>query len=431
MVTHRPHRTLFAAVLTFAATAGFAAPADTASLSASDEARVADARERRSGHYADRLALFLAEAPMIEPGGVVFVGDSITEGFPLADAFKGENVINRGIGGDVVDGVIERLDVSVGALHPSKVYLMIGINNLSWATPDIPLEDFLARYEILFEGLRREAPDASIYIQSILPGRSGSWSAANSRVLDVNEGLREMAEEFGCHWVNLHPHFCDDEGLLREEFAADGVHLTISGYLQWLSVGFSDQDDVQFILNLAPRWLIANNPRRHVDKIDPPAEGDFPGSRGRNELVVYTPAYERGATGTNEFGREATVRRGVVTALGVNDSPIPADGFVVSGHLDSAVWIVTNLTPGKRVELDGDEIRVALPPVERMSPQERLRQIKVQTLERLTESEDEQVQSQGRTILQGILRLERRDSSPGTNELRALESLLTAISARE
>jgi uncharacterized lipoprotein YddW (UPF0748 family) len=86
-----------------------------------------------------------------------------------------------------------------------------------------------------------------------------------------------------------------------------------------------------------------------VAKVDPSADGPYPGNRGADELIVYTPAGGRTTTGTNNWGTEAVVRAGVVVAAGGNDTAIPADGFVVSGHGEAARWIARELVPGTPV----------------------------------------------------------------------------------
>ncbi|WP_288778754.1 phosphodiester glycosidase family protein, partial [uncultured Mitsuokella sp.] len=53
--------------------------------------------------------------------------------------------------------------------------------------------------------------------------------------------------------------------------------------------------------------------------------------RGADSLVIYNRAYGA-STGTNEYGREYIVRGGRVTDIRQNDSPIPADGVVLSVH---------------------------------------------------------------------------------------------------
>ena len=54
-------------------------------------------------------------------------------------------------------------------------------------------------------------------------------------------------------------------------------------------------------------------------------------ARGEDALVLYNHLFAA-TTGTNEFGREFIVRGGRVTAIRPANSPIPADGYVISLH---------------------------------------------------------------------------------------------------
>jgi uncharacterized lipoprotein YddW (UPF0748 family) len=91
-----------------------------------------------------------------------------------------------------------------------------------------------------------------------------------------------------------------------------------------------------------------------VDKTNP-GDREFPGGRGTNQLVVYTPEFGP-RTGTNAYGIEAVVRDGMVVRCDGNDSPIPSSGFVVSGHGKALEWIVANLSEGAEVRVDGDKL---------------------------------------------------------------------------
>lgn len=75
------------------------------------------------------------------------------------------------------------------------------------------------------------------------------------------------------------------------------------------------------------------------------------GTRGENHMVVYNPS-KGSTTGTNEYGYEVTVRDGLVTKLGGNNSGIPSDGFVVSGHGTSLDWLQSSVIIGMRAEYD-------------------------------------------------------------------------------
>lgn len=100
-----------------------------------------------------------------------------------------------------------------------------------------------------------------------------------------------------------------------------------------------------------------------VDVVDPNLENNraacgFPGCRGGGQMIIYTPAYGKPKTGTNEFGFEVTVVNGVVVAQEGSDSAIPEeDGFVISGHGASRDWLIANAPIGAKIMVheDGEE----------------------------------------------------------------------------
>lgn len=91
-----------------------------------------------------------------------------------------------------------------------------------------------------------------------------------------------------------------------------------------------------------------------VNKVDP-IEKEFPGGRGADELVVYTPLFGD-STGTNSYGIEAVVFENRIQSVGGNNLEIPKNGFVISGHGASLQWISKELFPGIEVKLNGSEL---------------------------------------------------------------------------
>ncbi|HEY6103216.1 MAG TPA: phosphodiester glycosidase family protein, partial [bacterium] len=69
--------------------------------------------------------------------------------------------------------------------------------------------------------------------------------------------------------------------------------------------------------------------------------------RRADELILYRPIFDE-STRTNAFGAEAAVVNGVVTAVEDlrGNTPIPRDGFVLSGHGRARQWILQMLRPG-------------------------------------------------------------------------------------
>ncbi len=114
--------------------------------------------------------------------------------------------------------------------------------------------------------------------------------------------------------------------------------------------------DAYYQFTPASNEIIFNQSMFKVDIIDPMISTNFkganyPGLRGSNQLVVYTPAFGL-KTGTNEFGTEAIVEGNTVSSLSGADSLIPANGFVISGHGTAKKWINENIMVGAKIYLD-------------------------------------------------------------------------------
>ena len=73
--------------------------------------------------------------------------------------------------------------------------------------------------------------------------------------------------------------------------------------------------------------------------------------RYENNLIVYTPAKGK-TTGTNEYGYEVVVNNGLVEAVSGNNSSIPANGFVVSGHGTAGDWLRSQVKLGMSCTYD-------------------------------------------------------------------------------
>ncbi|MBQ8460605.1 family 10 glycosylhydrolase [bacterium] len=105
-------------------------------------------------------------------------------------------------------------------------------------------------------------------------------------------------------------------------------------------------------LNLNQGEVVFKNSEIRYDSLDPNFSASFyPGGRGANKLVIYTPNYGL-HTGTNEFGTEAIVENNTVVALSGADSTIPKNGIVISGHGRAKNWITQNISVGSKVYVD-------------------------------------------------------------------------------
>src|SRR5688500_3134149 len=87
----------------------------------------------RSGNFALKVDLFRSYPNSAKD--IIFLGNSITAGVDWVELLGNPVVRNRGISGDITFGVLERLhEVTEGA--PAKVFILIGINDISRNIPD-------------------------------------------------------------------------------------------------------------------------------------------------------------------------------------------------------------------------------------------------------------------------------------------------------
>ncbi|MDO5307433.1 MAG: family 10 glycosylhydrolase [bacterium] len=109
--------------------------------------------------------------------------------------------------------------------------------------------------------------------------------------------------------------------------------------------------------------VVFNQSTYKINVIDPVystniSGANYPGLRGANQLVIYTPAFGY-RTNTNEFGTEAIVEGNTVVSLSGADSLIPVNGFVISGHGRAKQWINENIIVGSKISIDSEKNEIS------------------------------------------------------------------------
>ena len=116
-----------------------------------------------STYYHQRVTLFNT-LPKTE-NDIVFIGNSITDGSEWSEVFNDIQIKNRGISGDISAGIINRID-EVAIRKPSKVFLMIGINDLARG---IAADSVVKNILLIVSYLQQQTIGTKVYVQSILP----------------------------------------------------------------------------------------------------------------------------------------------------------------------------------------------------------------------------------------------------------------------
>jgi hypothetical protein len=178
----------------------------------------------------EHVALRLPEIDSLKPldGGVLFIGDSITEGAPLFAMFPRLSQANYGIGWDTSDGVLLRLD-QIRRNRPDRAFILIGTNDINYA----PTSEGIAKnVQSIVAKLSTDMPDTEFYVISILPREK-----PNNAVLDgANAILKSGAASGGYVYLDLASHVRAADGTLRKDLTFDGLHLNVHGYAVWSKV---------------------------------------------------------------------------------------------------------------------------------------------------------------------------------------------------
>lgn len=168
---------------------------------------------------------------------IIFLGNSITDGCNWMELFGDLRIKNRGISGDVTDGVLNRLD-EVTESNPSKIFIMIGINDLSRGKTT---QEILNNYEIILDRIISSSPATKIYVESVLPVNDNftqfekHYARADS-VIILNNKLEKLAADKKQTYINLYTPFLDNKGKLNSDLTEDGLHLNGKAYLLWKSL---------------------------------------------------------------------------------------------------------------------------------------------------------------------------------------------------
>lgn len=164
---------------------------------------------------------------------IIFLGNSITEGGNWTEFFDSKYVKNRGIGGDKVEWIFDRVDYLIAA-KPRKLFLMIGINDINHGgSPEQVIADITRLVEMWQTG----SPKTKLYVHSILPQNDivrPSAAGKENDILTANAGIKKMCEEKGITYIDLHPVLGDRDGRLRADYTYDGLHLNPDGYFAWV-----------------------------------------------------------------------------------------------------------------------------------------------------------------------------------------------------
>lgn len=189
------------------------------------------------GRYADANSKLAPPAKGVDR--VVFMGDSITDSWKIAEYFPGKPYVNRGISGQTTPQMLVRFRPDVIDLKPKVVVILAGTNDIAGNTGDMTLEAVENNYRSMAE--LAKANGIKVVFASILPISDYNKNAQGqqivrsiqrqpAKILALNKWLKDYAAANKHIYLDYFSATVDDKGLLRADLANDGLHPHAEGY---------------------------------------------------------------------------------------------------------------------------------------------------------------------------------------------------------
>ena len=223
-------------------TAGSANTPSPASITADQLARL-DRAEARLKDWPNLARYHDANTKLAPPAKdedrVVFMGDSITDGWKLDQYFAGKPYVNRGISGQTTPQMLIRFRPDVVALQPKVVVILAGTNDLAGNTGPMTVESIEDNLQSMAElamlhGIR-------VVFASVLPindytkNKEGasvirSTQRQPDKIIALNQWMKKFAEDNKQIYLDYYAAVVDEKGFLKEDLSRDGLHPNPKGY---------------------------------------------------------------------------------------------------------------------------------------------------------------------------------------------------------
>jgi lysophospholipase L1-like esterase len=195
-------------------------------------------------YHSDNEAL---KAQPADSRRVVFLGDSITDGWKLAQYFPGKPYVNRGISGQTTAQMLVRMYPDVIDLKPAALIILAGTNDIARNTGPVTLtmieENFQAMAELA------QAHGIKVVLCSLTPvsdytQRKQTERRPPSDILKLNAWLKDYAAKVHAGYADYYSATVDEKGLLKDGYSGDGLHPNAKGYELMAPVAQASLDKV-------------------------------------------------------------------------------------------------------------------------------------------------------------------------------------------
>jgi lysophospholipase L1-like esterase len=162
---------------------------------------------------------------------IVMLGDSITHQIDWNELLGRSDIVNRGIGGDTSEDIVNRLS-DIYTLNPKICFVMCGLNDFFKSKT---VENVFSNYTKIIEGIRNNKIIPVIQSTLYITNKHDKKSNVNSKIYKLNKLLKKYAQTNNVLFIDLNKSLSRNRALCSK-YSFDGKHLLGKGYAQWKEV---------------------------------------------------------------------------------------------------------------------------------------------------------------------------------------------------
>ena len=172
-------------------------------------------------------------APASHEQRVVFMGDSITEGWKLDEAFPGKPYVNRGISAQTTPQMLIRFRPDVVDLKPSVVVILAGTNDIAGNTGPMTLQQIEGNLSSMVDIAR--ANGIRVVLSSVMPVFPSAkiprffQERPPEKIIALNQWIKEYSARNHIVYLDYFSAMVGADSLLKRELAEDGLHPNLAG----------------------------------------------------------------------------------------------------------------------------------------------------------------------------------------------------------
>ena len=190
--------------------------------------------------YKDRIIKQVEKKATIEEikkkENILFLGDSITEIYPIDSIYNDLPVVKSGVSGFKTTDILDRMNDMVYQYNPTQVFLLIGTNDFRSNVDDETIRQTIKNIKKIISNIKENRKKAKIYLESIYPvnkkiNTNNIIEARNNDLIKkINKELNEYCDENDITYINMYDELIDKDGNFNKDYTYDGLHPSTLGY---------------------------------------------------------------------------------------------------------------------------------------------------------------------------------------------------------